>query len=242
MTLQRLTLNSWDRMLDLSLQSDAGRINRIEWLTDVLYPFLPIEELEQLSHRAPHEFLSPKILDHIANLEIRRHTQLIAAGSAGSALVGGGLTSTLGISADLVQYSLNLLGLVQKLAYLYGWDDFLYRGHVTEETRARITFLLGSLLGVLESDEVLRRAWRHFDRQVSTTPIAMEGKRSPVSLILREIAKRFLVLSLKGSATMWLTKHTPFLGAAIGAGSSYVIAKPAMIRLKVMLRDLMLDA
>ena len=43
-----LSSKAWDRFLNILLRSDMARVNRVEWLTDVLYPFLSITELEQL--------------------------------------------------------------------------------------------------------------------------------------------------------------------------------------------------
>ena len=83
-----LSSKAWDRFLNILLRSDMARVNRVEWLTDVLYPFLSITELEQLATEPPHRFLSVKVLNHIANQEIRRHTELLAMGSAGSSLSG----------------------------------------------------------------------------------------------------------------------------------------------------------
>ena len=178
-----LSSKAWDRFLNILLRSDMARVNRVEWLTDVLYPFLSITELEQLATEPPHRFLSVKVLNHIANQEIRRHTELLAIGSAGSSLTGC-VGTWVGIPTELAQYSVNILLLIQKLAYLYGWDDFFTYGAVTTETRARFTFLMGSMLGIREADELLRSACTLYHGQVSITPMRYLGKESPIDKVI----------------------------------------------------------
>ena len=233
-----LSSKAWDHLLNLILQSDAVRVSRAEWLTDTLYPFLSISELEQLSTAPPNRFLSIKVLNHIANQEIRRHTELLAIGSVGSSLTGC-ISTWVGIPVELAQYSINLVVLSQKLAYLYGWDDFLSFRTVTTETKARITFLMGSMLGIREADELLRNACRLYDHQVSATPMPHVGKCSTIDKILLEISKKLLILSAKGGITTFIARKTPLIGATLGASSSYILIKPSLIRLKVLLRDLM---
>lgn len=235
-----LSTKAWDRLLDLTLRTDIARVNRVEWLTDTLYPFLSISELEQLATEPPHRFLSVKVLNHIANQEISRHTELLAMGSAGSSLTGC-LSTWVGIPTELAHYSVNLVLLIQKLAYIYGWDDFLTFGSVTTETRARITFLMGSMLGIREADELLRNACVLHGRQVSVTPMPYTGQRSPIDHILAKISQRLLLLSAKGGATAWIARKAPLIGATLGATSSYLLIKPSLVRLKVLLRDIMVD-
>lgn len=233
-----LSSKAWDRILNILLRSDMTRVNRVEWLTDVLYPFLSITELEQLATEPPHRFLSVKVLNHIANQEIRRHTELLAIGSAGSSLTGC-VGTWVGIPTELAQYSVNILLLIQKLAYLYGWDDFFTYGSVTTETRARFTFLMGSMLGIREADELLRSACTLYQGQVSITPMRYLGKESPIDKVIAEISKRLLILSAKGGITAWIGRKAPLIGVTLGATSSYLLVKPSLVRLKVLLRDLM---
>ena len=233
-----LSSKAWDRFLNILLRSDMARVNRVEWLTDVLYPFLSITELEQLATEPPHRFLSVKVLNHIANQEISRHTELLAMGSAGSSL-SGCVATWVGIPTELAQYSVNLVLLIQKLAYLYGWDDFYSYGAVTTEAKARITFMMGSMLGIREADALLRNACRSYQGQVSITPMPYVGDRSPIDKVIIEISKRLLILSAKGGVTAWIGRKTPLIGVTIGSSTSYILVKPSLVRLKVLLRDLM---
>ena len=232
-----LSSKAWDRLLDLVLGANMAQVNRVEWLTDTLYPFLSISELEQLATEPPHRFLSVKVLNHIANQEISRHTELLAMGSAGSSL-SGCVATWVGIPTELAQYSVNLV-LIQKLAYLYGWDDFYSYGAVTTEAKARITFMMGSMLGIREADALLRNACRSYQGQVSITPMPYVGDRSPIDKVIIEISKRLLILSAKGGVTAWIGRKTPLIGVTIGASTSYILVKPSLVRLKVLLRDLM---
>lgn len=233
-----LSSKAWDRFLDLALGANMAQINRVEWLTDALYPFLSITELEQLATEPPHSFLSVKVLNHIANQEIRRHTELLAMGSAGSSLTGC-IATWVGIPTELAQYSVNLVLLIQKLAYLYGWNDFYSYGAVTAETKARITFMMGSMLGIREADALLRNACRSYQGQVSITPMPYAGDRSPIDKVIAEISKRLLVLSAKGGVIAWIGRKAPLIGVTLGASTSYLLVKPSLVRLKVLLRDLM---
>ena len=65
------------------------------------------------------------------------------------------------------------------------------------------------------------------------------GDRSPIDKVIVEISKRLLILSAKGGATAWIGRKTPLIGVTIGASTSYILVKPSLVRLKVLLRDLM---
>ena len=51
------------------------------------------------------------------------------------------------IPADLVQFYWHAIVLSQKLAYLYGWPDLLKEDEADEETKAKITLLIGVMMG-----------------------------------------------------------------------------------------------
>ena len=65
------------------------------------------------------------------------------------------------------------------------------------------------------------------------------GDRSPIDKVIIEISKRLLILSAKGGVTAWIGRKTPLIGVIIGASTSYILVKPSLVRLKVLLRDLM---
>ena len=65
------------------------------------------------------------------------------------------------------------------------------------------------------------------------------GDRSPIDKVIVEISKRLLVLSAKGGVTTWIGRKAPLIGVTLGASTSYLLVKPSLVRLKVLLRDLM---
>ena len=97
-----------------------------------------------------------KRLDKLANDAISYETKKSTALSF-VAGIPGGLAMLGTVPADLGQYYVHSLRIMQKLAYLYGWKEFLTDPEdVDDETIAQMGLFFGVMLGVAGAAESMR--------------------------------------------------------------------------------------
>ena len=100
--------------------------------------------------------ISCKLLDKLASDAISFETKKSTALSF-AAGIPGGLAMLGTVPADLTQYYIHSLRIMQKLAYLYGWKEFLADlDDVDDETIAQMGLFFGVMLGVAGAAESLR--------------------------------------------------------------------------------------
>lgn len=125
------------------------RIDREEFLRSALKNYFPAHVIEQaVSHNPAYAGISADEMKKIAKECIRYETTKVTAISFAAGLPGGmAMFGT--IPADMIQYFGHIIRIVQKLAYLYGWDDFcLEEGGMDDGTANLLTLFIGIMFGV----------------------------------------------------------------------------------------------
>lgn len=97
-------------------------------------------------------------LDRMARKSIgkeSRRTTLISAAAG----IPGGAAAAATIPADLVQFWMHILRVLQKLSYLYGWRDLVYLdgSEPDEPKRVALILFLAMMAGIEEADHALRK-------------------------------------------------------------------------------------
>lgn len=84
-----------------------------------------------------------------------RRTTLISAAVG----IPGGAAAAATVPADLVQFWMHILRMLQKLSYLYGWRDLVYLdgNEPDEPKRAALVLFLAMMAGIPEADHALRK-------------------------------------------------------------------------------------
>lgn len=92
--------------------------------------------------------VSINIIAKIADSCIAYETNKVSAISFAAGLPGGiAMAGT--IPADLAQYMRHLLRILQKLIFLYGWDELISEnGTLDDETTNMLTLFMGGMFGV----------------------------------------------------------------------------------------------
>lgn len=145
-----------DNVAKILFSNKLCRVDRKEWLSKVLAPFVSGEDLERIDHLRPEDLVAPEILDKLANDEVAYASCKSTLFSCATTLVGR--YSLMGANlVDATSFWIYEIRLAQKLAYLYGWDDFYFNARATQETLSRTVAILGygleihSMKGVLLS-------------------------------------------------------------------------------------------
>ena len=125
------------------------KINRENFLRKEFQGRYKNEVVEMaIQHCPAYAGIKVEEINEIAESCIKYETTKVTAISAVTGLPGG--FAMLGtIPADLVQYFGHIFRILQKLIYLYGWQDLsLDSNEITEETKYLLTLFTGVMFGV----------------------------------------------------------------------------------------------
>lgn len=184
------------------------RVERATWLPEVLESYILSEDSDALLHRRPEEFVSPQILDSIAEDLIKRHKWSSVFLSGGSSLLGKA-SLLLSAAGDLTLFVRELSLLTQKLAYLYGWNDFFPHGHPTRETVARLSVIIAYGLGVYDCKDVLLSVAHESNPLISKKldslgfSLSTPGKNTLVARGTVYVAKSLLAGAVASRSVFW---------------------------------------
>ena len=180
-----------------------------------------------------------KRLDKLANDAISYETKKSTALSF-VAGIPGGLAMLGTVPADLGQSYVHSLRIMQKLAYLYGWKEFLTDPEdVDDETIAQMSLFFGVMLGVAGAAESMRDFARMIvapaiEKRVARKAL-MKGTWYPV---VRKSLKVIGISVTKQGFTKTMSKILPLIGGVISGGMTFVSLQTQANRLKQHLRQL----
>lgn len=183
--------------------------------------------------------ISQKRLDKLANDAISYETKKSTVLSFAVGIPGG--LAMLGtVPADLTQYYVHSLRIMQKLAYVYGWKEFLTDPEdVDDETIAQMGLFFGVMLGVAGAAESMRDFARMIvapaiEKRVARKAL-MKGTWYPV---VKKSLKVIGISVTKQGFTKTMSKILPLIGGVISGGMTFVSLQTQATRLKQHLRQL----
>ena len=179
------------------------------------------------------------VLDFLADEAISYETNKSAALSFAAGIPGG--FAMLGtIPADLTQYYVHALRIMQKLAYLYGWRDLLPEVDAGEdETIGVLAVFFGVMLGVGGAAQSLTA----FARIAAKTAYQKHvTKRALMSITWYPVVKyslRVIGINItKNTFSKGVSKVLPIIGGFVSSGLTFTALQTQSSRLKGHLRQI----
>ena len=178
-------------------------------------------------------------IDRIADEAISYETNKSAAISFVAGIPGG--FAMLGtIPADLMQYYVHALRIMQKLAYLYGWGELLPDGReADDDTLGVLAVFFGVMLGVGGAAQSLTA----FARVAAKTAYQNHAtKRALMSITWYPVVKyslRLIGINItKSTAAKGFSKVVPVIGGFVSSGLTFMALQSQSILLKDNLREI----
>ena len=178
-------------------------------------------------------------IDRIADEAISYETNKSAAISFVAGIPGG--FAMLGtIPADLMQYYVHALRIMQKLAYLYGWGELLPDGReADDDTLGVLAVFFGVMLGVGGAAQSLTA----FARVAAKTAYQNHAtKRALMSITWYPVVKHSLRLIginiTKSTAAKGFSKVVPVIGGFVSSGLTFMALQSQSVLLKDNLREI----
>lgn len=165
-------------------------------------------------------------INKIAECCIAFETRKVTAISAIAGLPGGFVM--LGtIPADLAQYFGHILRILQKLIYLYGWDDLnIDSERMNDETKNLLTLFVGIMFGVNGAVEAVNKIATQVAKQVVKKLPQKALTKGIIYPIVKKVATFLGVKMTKDIFAKGVVKIIPLVGAAVSGGLTYVTFKP----------------
>lgn len=178
-------------------------------------------------------------IDRLAEEAISYETNKSAAISFVAGIPGG--FAMLGtIPADLMQYYVHALRIMQKLAYLYGWGELLPDGReADDDTLGVLAVFFGVMLGVGGAAQSLTA----FARVAAKTAYQNHAtKRALMSITWYPVVKHSLRLIginiTKSTAAKGFSKIVPVIGGFVSSGLTFMALQSQSALLKEHLREI----
>ena len=179
------------------------------------------------------------LLDDMANATIAFEARKSSALSFAAGLPGGfGLLAT--VPGDVTQFYVHAFRVMQKTAYVYGWQSFLEDSkEVDDETLGKLSMFLGVMLGVGGASSSLTVFAASVARPAIQKQVAGKALTKTTWYPVMKSTLRVIGVKLtKDSLAKTVTKVVPVAGGVISGGMTFVTLRGQSKRLMEHLREL----
>ena len=152
----------------------------------------------------------------------------------------GGLAMLGTVSADITQYFVFMLRVLQKIAYLYSYPDFeLKEEKLSDETLNSLIVFIGVMVGAQGANAAVGILTKTItDKVVKAIPRKALTKTTVWYPLVKKVAKAIGIKMTKPVLAKSASKVIPVLGGVASGGISYVSFKLSANRLKKKLREM----
>lgn len=227
------SVSLWNKVLATSLKLPFVKVDRQEFLTKELSKFCTPMEVMTALDDTPLKVLSKKEIDKLANQCISYHLTMVCGTSALMGLPGGWWMAGT-IPTDLTQFYGQILALMQKLIYLYGWPSLTdVNNQLDDESLNIMTLFVGAMMGNKVAVEALTKVVGQVSKNAG-----MKISEGVLAQYTIKIAQWIGINMTKESFAKGVGKVLPLVGAPISATITYYTFRPMAKRLKAHLDDL----
>ncbi|NLQ13223.1 hypothetical protein HGI81_05105 [Olsenella sp. KGMB02461] len=182
--------------------------------------------------------VDPEILDAIARESIALETNKSSWMSFATGLPGG-LAMVGTIPADITQYYVHAFRIMQKLAYTYGWDNFLDQVDETDdETLAKLAFFFGCMVGVGGAAVGLKAFANNAAKAVAKNVAKATLTKTTWYPVLKSVLRAIGVKVTKVGVGKAVGKVVPLVGGVVSGAMTYVTLKTESGKLLEQLKKL----
>lgn len=231
--------NVFELALAKSITLPGVKINREKFLQKEFRKICTPEQLEKVIKYNPTAAgVSEDSITKIANSCIKYETRKVTGISVAAGLPGGAAMIAT-IPADMVQYVGHMLRIVQKLVFLYGWEDLIDDfNEIDDETKNMLILLIGVMFGVSQASAAIGKIAKGA-AGVAAKKIAQKSLTKTVYYpIVKKVAAALGAKMTKDIFAKGVSKAIPIIGGVVSGGVSYATFKPMSHKLKKYLSNL----
>lgn len=231
--------NIFEQVLATASSLPMVHIDRKKFLLKELIKFYPKEKVDiAIQNNPAYAGIDISIIDKIANSCINYETNKVSSISFAAGIPGGfAMAGT--IPADITQYFAHILRILQKLIYLYGWEEILPEdGSIDDDTSNIITLFVGVMFGVNGAASTITKISASAAQKASKNIAAKALTKGTLYPIVKKIAQALGVKMTKDIFARGVSKAIPIIGGIASGGLTYITYKPMAYKLKKYLETL----
>lgn len=229
----------FNKLLQSSLKLPLVHIDRDEFLEKELSKYCDSKIVKIAVENNPaYAGISSKIIDHIAKSSINYETLKVSTISF-AAGIPGGFTMAASIPADITQYYAHILRIIQKLAYIYGWQSLIEKDKtIDDETSQILTLFTGVMFGVKGATSVVTKISGSIAQKVGKTLSQKALTKGIIYPIVKKTATMIGVKMTKDIFAKSVSKVIPVVGGVVSGGITFASYKPMSVKFKKYLEKL----
>jgi len=191
------------------------RVDRAAFLKKELFPHCSERQvLEAIEGRPALAGIPGSTLRKIARGCINLHTTRATTISFANAVIYG-LPVYGYMPVDISQFYYHVIVLIQKLAYLYGWPEFIKGREVDDQTLLDITLFVGVMFGSQGAKKGVITIAARRSGQVATRLPKKALTKFDIYNVAKQIAKWRGVKMTRNTLSQMVAKAVPILGGVI---------------------------
>lgn len=236
---------SVEKALMLAMKTPGVKVMRGKFLRRELIKYFPEETVQQAIDYNPAKAGIPRetinsISRHVINYETNKVTGISVAASLPSSAAP--VMAVGSATADIISFFAHILRVVQKLAYLYGFEEFeLDENDIDSETMNFILVFLGVMFGVQGAGAALNKLAEAMAAHVAKNLAKKALMKGAIYPIVKNIAQKIGIKITKQVFADTVASGIPILGSVLSGGLTYAMFKPCCLKLKKKLMSLPLS-
>ena len=222
-----------ENILMTVMKTPAVKIDRKKFLKNELSKYYKQEVIEEAIRCNPAKAgVSKQVINKVSTQVINYDTTKVTSISFVASLPGG--PAAVGAAAaDLASYFTFVLRTVQKLAYLYGFEQFdLREDDVDSETMNEIVIFLGAMFGVQGASSALNKLADIVAKNISKKIAQKALTKGTLYPIVKKVATSIGIRMTKQVFADGVASVVPVLGGVLSGGLTFAMFKPCCMRLR----------
>lgn len=201
------------------------------------------KELSSIISRGPLAAgISKDEISKIADQAIRSEAGQTTLVSAGTGVFGGPAVIA-AVPADIIQFYGHIFRMMQKLMYLYGWEENIFdeNGDIDDTTMNMLVLYMGVMFGIQAAGKLIAQITTHAAKKLLRDVPIRVIKAFFTKQAAREVIKKIIkAVGVKTVAKMTISassKAVPLIGAVTSGAFTAAFFLPMSRRLKRQLAD-----
>lgn len=231
------------KTFEMALKTAASlpmvRISRDDFLQRELSKYCSDEQVKcAIANNPAYAGIKLDIIDTIADNCINFETKKVSTISFVAGLPGG-LAIIGAVPADMAQYLGHMLRILQKLVYLYGWDELIPEdGRLDDETTNMLVLFFGVMFGINSAVGTITKISASAAQRACKDLANKALTKTVLYPIIKKIATVLGIKMTKEIFAKGVSKIVPVVGGFVAGGITYISFKPCAERLQKHLRKL----
>lgn len=225
-----------EKILMLAMKTPGVKVQRSKFLRRELIKFYPEELVQQaIVYNPAKAGISREKINSIARNVINYETNKVTGISIVASLPSSAapVVAVGSATADITSFFAHILRVVQKLAYLYGFEEFeLDENDIDSETMNFILVFLGVMFGVQGAGTALNKLADVMATHVAKNLARKALMKGTIYPIVKQIVGKIGIKLTKQVFADTVASGIPIIGSVLSGGLTYAMFKPCCLKLK----------